>query len=186
MDWCREESWNSAKGVFQTFLFFLVCLLSCSVFSYHIGVFRRFQAFLGVGWYNLSSLRGKWLKWLYISLKPYVRHCVLLCVSLSAFAPIITFNKKLTLAQAIDNTHTHILIQMAQAKEAVKYVKDALVCTDEWWGYNSIKKLFKHSIVNHKCKEYVRDDIYTNTVEFLGLWEYLQTQILKVSNSTPF
>lgn len=45
-------------------------------------------------------------------------------------------------------------------RETVRYVKDALVCTDEWWGYNSIKKLFKHSIVNHKCKEYVRGDIH--------------------------
>lgn len=77
---------------------------------------------------------------------------------------MITFNKKMTLALA---------------KEAVKYVKDALVCTDEWWGYNSIKKLFKHSIVNHKCKEYVRDDIYTNTIEFLGLWEYLHNPNFK-------
>lgn len=67
-------------------------------------------------------------------------------------------------------------------KETVKYVKDALVCTDEWWGYNSIKKLFKHSIVNHKCKEYVRDNIYTNTIE--GFWSLLKRGIIDIYHFT--
>ena len=67
-------------------------------------------------------------------------------------------------------------------RETVRYVKDALVCTDEWWGYNSIKKLFRHSIVNHKCREYVRDDIYTNTIE--GFWSLLKRGIVGIYHFT--
>ena len=63
-------------------------------------------------------------------------------------------------------------------KEVVKFVKDTLVYTDEWWGYNSIKKLIKHSIVNHKCKEYVRGDVYTNTIE--GFWSLLKRGIIGI------
>lgn len=67
-------------------------------------------------------------------------------------------------------------------RETVRYVKDALVCTDEWWGHNSIKKLFEHSIVNHKCKEYVRGDIYTNTIE--GFWLLLKRGIISIYHFT--
>lgn len=64
-------------------------------------------------------------------------------------------------------------------KETIKFVKDALICTDEWWGYNSIKKLFKrHEIVNHKWKEYVRGDVYTNTIE--GFWSLLKHGIIGI------
>ncbi len=67
-------------------------------------------------------------------------------------------------------------------RETVQYVSDALICTDEWWGYNSIKKLFKHSIVNHKAKEYVRGDIYTNTIE--GFWSLLKRGIIGIYHFT--
>ena len=68
-------------------------------------------------------------------------------------------------------------------KETIKFVKDALICTDEWWGYNSIKKLFKrHEIVNHKCNEYVCGDVYTNTIE--GFWSLLKRGIIGIYHFT--
>ena len=67
-------------------------------------------------------------------------------------------------------------------KETVKFVKDALVCTDEWWGYNSIKQLFLHEIVNHKCKEYVRNNVYTNTIE--GFWSLLKRGVIGIYHFT--
>lgn len=66
--------------------------------------------------------------------------------------------------------------------EAIKYVKDALVYTDEWWGYKSIKQLFQHEIVNHKSKEYVRDNVYTNTIE--GFWSLLKRGVLGIYHFT--
>ena len=67
-------------------------------------------------------------------------------------------------------------------KETVKFVKDALICTDEWWGYSSIKQLFSHEIVNHKCKEYVRNNVYTNTIE--GFWSLLKRGVLGIYHFT--
>ena len=68
-------------------------------------------------------------------------------------------------------------------KEVIKFVKDALICTDEWWGYNSIKKLFKrHEIVNHKSNEYVRGDVYTNTIEVF--WSLLKRGIIGIYHFT--
>ena len=49
--------------------------------------------------------------------------------------------------------------------EVVRFVKQAIIYTDEWRGYNSIKQLFQHEIVKHKEYEYVRDNVYTNTIE---------------------
>ena len=67
-------------------------------------------------------------------------------------------------------------------KETVKFVKDALICTDEWWGYNSIKQLFSHEIVNHKCKEYTRNNVYTNTIE--GFWSLLKRGVIGIYHFT--
>lgn len=67
-------------------------------------------------------------------------------------------------------------------RETVKYVKDALVCTDEWWGYRSIKQLFQHEIVKHKSKEYVRNNVYTNTIE--GFWSLLKRGIIGIYHFT--
>lgn len=66
--------------------------------------------------------------------------------------------------------------------ETIKYIKDALVYTDEWWGYRSIKQLFQHEIVNHKCKEYVRNNVYTNTIE--GFWSLLKRGIIGIYHFT--
>lgn len=73
------------RAYFRRFCFFfgLLVVVFCVFIPY-----RRFQAFLGIGWYNLSSLRGKWLKWLYISLKPYVWRCVCCCVFRCRLSPL--------------------------------------------------------------------------------------------------
>lgn len=80
-------------------------------------------------------------------------------------------------AKVVPNTNCSTL-----TKETVKFVKDALVYTDEWWGYRSIKQLFHHEIVNHKSKEYVRANIYTNTIE--GFWSLLKRGIIGIYHFT--
>lgn len=80
-------------------------------------------------------------------------------------------------AKVVPNTSCATL-----TKETVKRVKEALIYTDEWWGYNSIKKLFQHEIVNHKSKEYVRDNVYTNTIE--GFWSLLKRGIIGIYHFT--
>lgn len=80
-------------------------------------------------------------------------------------------------AKVVPNTNCSTL-----TKETVRFVKDALVYTDEWWGYRSIKHLFQHEIVNHKSKEYVRDNIYTNTIE--GFWSLLKRGIIGIYHFT--
>lgn len=67
-------------------------------------------------------------------------------------------------------------------KETIKYVKNAIVYTDEWWGYNSIKNLFQHEIVKHKMSEYVREHVYTNTIE--GFWSLLKRGIIGIYHFT--
>jgi transposase-like protein len=39
------------------------------------------------------------------------------------------------------------------------------VITDELNSYKSLKHYYKHKSVNHSAKEYVRNDVYTNTTE---------------------
>lgn len=80
-------------------------------------------------------------------------------------------------AKVVPNTNCSTL-----TKETVRFVKYALVYTDEWWGYRSIKQLFQHEIVNHKSKEYVRDNIYTNTIE--GFWSLLKRGIIGIYHFT--
>lgn len=80
-------------------------------------------------------------------------------------------------AKVVKDTACRTLTQ-----ETIKYVKDALVYTDEWWGYRSIKQLFQHDIVNHKSREYVRNDVYTNTIE--GFWSLLKRGIIGIYHFT--
>jgi hypothetical protein len=55
--------------------------------------------------------------------------------------------------------------------EIIKTVKQsASVITDEWLGYNSLKRVYDHSFAKHNEGEYVNGKIYTNTIEgFLSL-----------------
>lgn len=80
-------------------------------------------------------------------------------------------------AKVVKNTSCEVL-----TLQIVKFVKDALIYTDEWWGYNSIKKLFKHNYVNHRTSEYVRGNVYTNTIE--GFWSILKRGIIGIYHFT--
>lgn len=80
-------------------------------------------------------------------------------------------------AKVVKNTSCEVL-----TPNIVKFVKDALIYTDEWWGYNSIKKLFNHDYVNHRSSEYVRGDVYTNTIE--GFWSILKRGIIGIYHFT--
>ncbi len=81
------------------------------------------------------------------------------------------------IAKVVKNTSCEVL-----TPQIVKFVKDALIYTDEWWGYNSIKKLFKHDYVNHRTSEYVRGNVYTNTIE--GFWSILKRGIIGIYHFT--
>lgn len=80
-------------------------------------------------------------------------------------------------AKVVKNTSCEV-----RTPQIVKFVKDALIYTDEWWGYNSIKKLFKHDYVNHRTSEYVRGNVYTNTIE--GFWSILKRGIIGIYHFT--
>lgn len=62
--------------------------------------------------------------------------------------------------------------------EVVRFVKEAIIYTDEWRGYNSLKQLFQHEIVKHKEYEYVRENVYTNTIE--GFWSLLKRGVIGI------
>lgn len=80
-------------------------------------------------------------------------------------------------AKIVKNTSCEVL-----TPQIVNFVKDALIYTDEWCGYNSIKKLFKHEYVNHRTSEYVRGNVYTNTIE--GFWSLLKRGIIGIYHFT--
>lgn len=80
-------------------------------------------------------------------------------------------------AKVVKNTTCAVL-----TPQIIQFVKDALIYTDEWWGYNSIKELFQHEYVRHRAKEYVRGDIYTNTIE--GFWSLLKRGVLGIYHFT--
>ena len=71
----------------------------------------------------------------------------------------------------------------------VKYIKDAIVYTDEWVGYKNVKDLFEHYIIKHGENEYVRGKVYTNTIEgfwsllkrgFIGTYQYISKKHLQI------
>jgi transposase-like protein len=67
--------------------------------------------------------------------------------------------------------------------EVVKFVKKATkVFTDEWLGYNGLKKIYDHSVVKHNKGEYVKDRIHTNTIE--GFWSLLKRGIVGIYHFT--
>jgi transposase-like protein len=53
-------------------------------------------------------------------------------------------------------------------------VKNALLVTDEYTGYNRMNDILPHEMVNHS-KEYARGDIHTNTIE--SFWAILKRGI---------
>lgn len=50
--------------------------------------------------------------------------------------------------------------------------KGSSVMSDEWHGYGGIGRYYKHDVVDHKAKEYVRGDITTNRIE--NFWSHLK------------
>ena len=63
--------------------------------------------------------------------------------------------------------------------EMVKHIKaGATLYTDEWIGYHNISEIYNHLFVNHSEKEYVKNDIYTNTVE--GFWSLFKRGIVGI------
>ena len=55
-------------------------------------------------------------------------------------------------------------------------MENAILITDDYTGYIPFKDLIKHESVNHSKKEYVRGNIYTNTIE--GFWATLKRGIV--------
>lgn len=56
--------------------------------------------------------------------------------------------------------------------------KGSRLMSDEWKGYNGLKNIFKHKIVNHNAKEYVNEDTYTNGLE--NFWSQLKRGVIGV------
>lgn len=49
------------------------------------------------------------------------------------------------------------------------------IMSDEWWAYTKLYKLYKHDVVKHKEKEYVRGNVHVNSLE--GAWSLLKRSI---------
>ena len=62
-------------------------------------------------------------------------------------------------------------------KALLKFITDnvepagSLLMTDEWRGYNGVKKVMNHAVINHSTA-YVDGSIHTNTIE--GFWSLLK------------
>ena len=46
--------------------------------------------------------------------------------------------------------------------------KTATLYMDEWQGYNDVKKIYNHEVIDHGHGEYGRGEVYTNNIE--GFW----------------
>ena len=54
--------------------------------------------------------------------------------------------------------------------------RGSVLHTDEFSGYNGVKKYMLHETVNHGTNEYVRGNVHTNTIE--GFWALLKRGII--------
>jgi hypothetical protein len=69
------------------------------------------------------------------------------------------------------------------SNEIIQSVKaSANLYTDEWVGYNSLYKMYNHSVVNHNQGEYVVGNAHTNTIE--GFWSLLKRGIIGIYHFT--
>ena len=80
-------------------------------------------------------------------------------------------------AKTVQDTSARVI-----TPEIVKRVKDAILYTDEWLGYNTVDKMYEHFIVKHKNGEYVNGKAYTNTIE--GFWSWLKRGIFGIYHFT--
>ena len=66
--------------------------------------------------------------------------------------------------------------------KVVNYVSDATVYSDEWIGYNALKRIFDHQFIKHGQGQYVNGRIHTNTIE--GFWSLLKRGIVGIYHFT--
>jgi transposase-like protein len=66
--------------------------------------------------------------------------------------------------------------------EIVAHVKDATIYSDEWLGYNALKRIYDHKFVKHGKGQYVNGRIHTNTME--GFWSLLKRGIVGIYHFT--
>lgn len=82
------------------------------------------------------------------------------------------------IAKKVENTQGVTL-----TPEIVENIKTtAKVYTDEWMGYNSLKRIYDHSFIKHSENEYVNGRVHTNTIE--GFWSLLKRGILGIYHFT--
>ena len=75
-------------------------------------------------------------------------------------------------AKVVNDVRTKTLLPNIMANVA----KGTTVCTDEWCGYNALRKAgFQHLSVNHGVREYVRNGVHTNSLD--GFWSQLKRSI---------
>ena len=60
--------------------------------------------------------------------------------------------------------------------------RTATLYSDEWQGYKTISKLYKHYIVDHGHGQYVNGNAYTNNIE--GFWSILKRGLTGIYNHT--
>lgn len=81
-------------------------------------------------------------------------------------------------AKKVDDTKARTL-----TSEIVQVVKEtATMYTDEYLGYNSLKRIYDHAFVKHNSGEYVNGRIHTNTIE--GFWSLLKRGIIGIYHFT--
>ena len=66
--------------------------------------------------------------------------------------------------------------------EIVRYVNDATVYSDEWLGYNALKRIYDHQFIKHGAGQYVNGRVHTNTIE--GFWSLLKRGIVGIYHFT--
>jgi transposase-like protein len=95
-------------------------------------------------------------------------------------APVIGMveRKGKLIAKKVENVKLETL-----TKEVIQAVKQAAsVYTDEWLGYNGLKRIYDHSVVKHNQGQYVNGRIHTNTIE--GFWSLLKRGIFGIYHFT--
>lgn len=60
--------------------------------------------------------------------------------------------------------------------------KGTKVCTDEWPSYNVLNKEYDREFVQHSVGEYVRGDVYTNSIE--NYWSLFKRIIIGIYHQT--
>jgi len=67
-------------------------------------------------------------------------------------------------------------------REIVNCVSDATIYSDEWLGYNALRRIYDHQFVKHGAGQYVNGRIHTNTIE--GFWSLLKRGIFGIYHFT--